>query len=101
MLVTLAMDTETGEIDPSVPFMVNSRRHGRATIVPMRTSRASSSNSDRARFGSKPSGMMKKEIGYLASEWMTLDQIPPLARRAASSAPTCGRIGRSAKGGRA
>ena len=28
VLVTLAMDTETGEIDPSAPFMVNSRRHG-------------------------------------------------------------------------
>jgi hypothetical protein len=28
VLVTLAMDTETGEIDRSAPFMVNSRRHG-------------------------------------------------------------------------
>jgi hypothetical protein len=28
VLVTLAMDTESGEIDTSAPFMVNSRRHG-------------------------------------------------------------------------
>jgi hypothetical protein len=28
VLVTLAMDTETGEIDPKAPFMVNSRRRG-------------------------------------------------------------------------
>ena len=28
VLVTLAMDTDTGEIDPSAPFMVNSRRYG-------------------------------------------------------------------------
>jgi hypothetical protein len=27
VLVTLAMDTETGKIDLSAPFMVNSRRH--------------------------------------------------------------------------
>jgi hypothetical protein len=28
VLVTLAIDTKTGEIDPEAPFMVNSRRHG-------------------------------------------------------------------------
>jgi hypothetical protein len=28
VLVTLAVDTETGEIDPKAPFMVNSRRRG-------------------------------------------------------------------------
>jgi hypothetical protein len=28
VLVTLAMDTETGEIDPKAPFMVNSYRRG-------------------------------------------------------------------------
>jgi hypothetical protein len=28
VLVTLAVDTETGEIDPQAPFMVNSRRRG-------------------------------------------------------------------------
>ena len=28
MLVTLAMDAETGEIDPSAPLMVNSGRRG-------------------------------------------------------------------------
>jgi hypothetical protein len=28
VLVTLAMDTETGEIDPKAPFMVNSHRRG-------------------------------------------------------------------------
>jgi hypothetical protein len=28
VLVTLAIDTETGEIDPKAPFMVNSRRRG-------------------------------------------------------------------------
>jgi len=27
VLVTLAIDTETGEIEPKAPFMVNSRRH--------------------------------------------------------------------------
>ena len=28
VLVTLAIDTETGEIDPKAPFMVTSRRRG-------------------------------------------------------------------------
>jgi hypothetical protein len=28
VLITLAIDTETGEIDPQAPFMVNSRRRG-------------------------------------------------------------------------
>jgi hypothetical protein len=28
VLVTLAIDTETGEIDPKAPFLVNSRRRG-------------------------------------------------------------------------
>ena len=28
VLVTLAIDTETGEIDPKAPFMVNSHRRG-------------------------------------------------------------------------
>jgi hypothetical protein len=28
VLVTLAIDTETGKIDPDAPFMVNSRRRG-------------------------------------------------------------------------
>ena len=28
VLVTLAIDTGTGEIDPTAPFMVNSRRRG-------------------------------------------------------------------------
>jgi hypothetical protein len=28
VLVTLAIDTATGEIDPKAPFMVNSRRRG-------------------------------------------------------------------------
>jgi hypothetical protein len=28
VLVTLAIDTETGKIDPDAPFMVNSRRSG-------------------------------------------------------------------------
>jgi hypothetical protein len=28
VLVTLAVDMETGEIDPKAPFMVNSRRRG-------------------------------------------------------------------------
>jgi hypothetical protein len=28
VLVTLAVDIETGEIDPEAPFMVNSRRRG-------------------------------------------------------------------------
>jgi hypothetical protein len=28
VLVTLAIDTETGEIDPKAPFMVNSPRRG-------------------------------------------------------------------------
>jgi hypothetical protein len=28
VLVTLAIDTETGEIDPNAPFMVNRRRRG-------------------------------------------------------------------------
>jgi hypothetical protein len=28
VLVTLAIDTETGEIDPTAPFMVNSLRRG-------------------------------------------------------------------------
>jgi hypothetical protein len=28
VLVTLAVDTETGKIDPKAPFMVNSRRRG-------------------------------------------------------------------------
>ena len=28
VVVTLAVDTETGKIDPKAPFMVNSRRRG-------------------------------------------------------------------------
>ena len=28
VLVSLAIDTETGEIDPEAPFMVNTRRRG-------------------------------------------------------------------------
>jgi hypothetical protein len=95
VLVTLAIDTATAEIDPKAPFMVNSFGVGPDTILPMKTSRASSSNSVPAsvRLGSKPAGMMRKGIGYSASEWTTLDggslrgtrlfrvQVPPLRPR--------------------
>jgi hypothetical protein len=75
VLVTLAMDTETGEIDPEAPFMVNSQRSGPRYNRPMKTSRASSGNSARARvrFGSKPSGMTSEGIGFSASAWTMPD----------------------------
>ena len=48
VLVTLAIDTETGEIDPKAPFMVNSRRRGTRYNRPYHDEPASSSNSVRA-----------------------------------------------------
>jgi hypothetical protein len=74
VLVTLAIDTETGEIDPKAPFMVNSRRRGTRYNRPYHDEPASSSNSVRAsgRRGSRLNGRMR--AGNSASVSPTLDR---------------------------
>jgi hypothetical protein len=67
VLVTLAVDTETGEIDAKAPIMVNSRRRGTRYNRPYEDEPGviESSNSVRANVkpASKPCGIMRKGIG--------------------------------------
>jgi hypothetical protein len=94
VLVTLAIDTETGEINPKAPFMVNSRAARTPDItVPTKMSRALSSNSGPAsvKFDSRPSGMLRKKIGYSGSGSTTLDVFRRLSLLPLHGSPHRGR----------